>query len=427
MGSAQHAESEGRTIARRVVGLLLGPAADTTLTVRDAQRSVSVRLSALQIAAIDVVFACRDSAEELAERVLRAAVAAQPALSNPAVTQNRAWKDLAGLGRAIASVIANASALDAGSFDAPSILPAAPSEATVDLSARVAAAAASLAEVRDALLARTDPRAAALQATAFGIRVPGVLSGATPTSEQLDALLATVESRLLAPPTASPRDYLRALFGGDLPGVVTFSPRDPSALASATEPPPQSLLGSDRLAPMQWLDASARTRPDTARLAEILARLDLVGRPAAAPLIAQTPWTNGDRWIAASFAGAGGKLPTGRLSVWIHAPAGLSGTQPLGGLLIDAWTETVPAKQQDTAIALRFNNPGTRAPQVILLAVSPDPSKVWTADTLTEILSQTLFLSRLRMQRSTTLSESGHMPLVYLGQRPGNTGISFSV
>ena len=31
------------------------------------------------------------------------------------------------------------------------------------------------------------------------------------------------------------------------------------------------------------------------------------------------------------------------------------------------------------------------------------------------------------MQPSTTLSESGHMPLVYLGQRPGKTGISFSV
>jgi hypothetical protein len=144
-------------------------------------------------------------------------------------------------------------------------------------------------------------------------------------------------------------------------------------------------------------------------------------------LIAQSPWTSGDRWIATSFAGAGGQPPTGRLSVWIHAPAGFNTTQPLAGLLIDAWTETVPAKQQDTAIALRFNSPGTRAPQVILLAVSPDPSKLWTADTLTDILSQTLFLSRLRMQRSTTLSESGHMPLVYLGQRPGNTGISFSV
>jgi hypothetical protein len=159
----------------------------------------------------------------------------------------------------------------------------------------------------------------------------------------------------------------------------------------------------------------------------VLARLEIVGRPAAAPLIAQAPWTNGDRWIATSFAGPGGNPPAGRLSVVIHAPAGFDGTQPLGGLLIDAWTETIPARQQDTAIALRFNNPGTRAPQVILLAVSPDPSKTWTADTLTEILGQTLVLSRLRMQRSTTLSESGHMPLVYLGQRPGNTGISFSV
>ena len=67
------------------------------------------------------------------------------------------------------------------------------------------------------------------------------------------------------------------------------------------------------------------------------------------------------------------------------------------------------------------------APQVILLAVSPDPSQVWTVDTVVDVLSQALMLARVRMQPSITLTQSGHMPLVYLGQRPGNTGISFSL
>ena len=408
-------------------GVLLGPAAATTLTVEDGSRTVAVPLSALEIAAIDVVLACRDGVEELAERVVRAGLAIQPALAAPRVTQNRAWKDLAGLCRASASVIVHASALGADVFDPPSVLGPAANEAPGDLPARAADAAAALTAVRDSLAARTNPQAAVLRAAAFGIRVPGAALGAVPTPDQFDALLAAVESRLTAASTGSPRDRLRALFGGDLPGVATFTPADPSALVTAIEPPPASLLGPDRLAPTQWLDASARTRPETARLAELLLRLEISGRPAAAPLVAQAPWTDGDKWIATSFTGTGGRVPTGRLSVVIHAPAGFNGAQPLGGLQIDAWDELVPAKQQDTAVALRFNNAGTRAPQAILLAVSPDPSKAWTVDILVDVLVQTLTLARIRMQPSITLSQSGHMPLVYLGQRPGNTGISFSV
>jgi hypothetical protein len=284
-----------------------------------------------------------------------------------------------------------------------------------------------LSAVREALLARNDPQTATLQAAEFGIRVPGAALGVPPTTEQFDALLAALEARLRTASAGSPRDRLRALFGGDLPGVVTFTPTDPSALATATDAPPASLFGTDRLAPTHWLDAVARTRPDTARLAEMLLRLDICGRAASAPFVAQAPWTNGDRWIATSFTAQGGRTPTGRLTVVVHAPAGFDGARPLGGLLIDAWTEVIPSKQLDTAIALRFNSAGTRPPQVILLAVSPDPSKVWTTDMVMEVLGQTLTMTRVRMQPSTTLSRSGHMPLVYLGQRPTNTGISFSL
>jgi hypothetical protein len=111
----------------------------------------------------------------------------------------------------------------------------------------------------------------------------------------------------------------------------------------------------------------------------------------------------------------------------VHAPLGLAPAAPLGGLLIDAWTETVPAQVRDTAMALRFNNASTRAPQVVLLGVSPDPSKPWTVDTLVAVLRDTLAFTRIRMQASTVLSQSGHMPLVYLGQRPGPSKISFTL
>jgi hypothetical protein len=255
-----------------------------------------------------------------------------------------------------------------------------------------------------------------------------VLLGGSPSIEQQDALLAAVESRLASAVTGTPRERLRALFGGDLPGVVSFAPRNPETLITTATPPPASLLGGDPLAPAAWLEAVGRNHPNAAALAEVLLRKEILGATGSMPLvIAQAPWSDGDRWIATSFTGAGGRQPAGRLSVLIHAPAGFTATQPMGGLLIDAWTDTIPAATRDTAMALRFNNPSTRAPQVILLAVSPDPAQPWNTSTLLDMLRDTLVLTRLRMQPSTTFSRGGLMPFAWLGQRPGNTGISFSL
>jgi len=219
---------------------------------------------------------------------------------------------------------------------------------------------------------------------------------------------------------------LRTLFGGDLPGVVAFTPSDPATLTTAGDTPPTSLFGSDRLAPAAWLDTVGRTHANVARVTEVFLRREAQGRALEPLRVVQAPFAAGDKWIATSFTGTGGRTPVGRLSVVLHAPLGLAPAAPLGGLLIDAWTETVPAKVRDTAMALHFNNASTRAPQVVLLGVSPDPSRAWTVDTLVEVLRDTLTFTRIRMQPSTTLSQAGHMPLVYLGQRPGTSRITFS-
>jgi hypothetical protein len=170
-----------------------------------------------------------------------------------------------------------------------------------------------------------------------------------------------------------------------------------------------------------------RTRPAAARLAEILQRIDIAGGASPSQLrIAQTPWVDGDRWIATSF-GDQQPRPGGRLSVIIHAPVGFHPTEAVGGLLLDAWVESVPFEKRDTAMALRYNSPNTRPPQTILLAVNPDPSQAWTAATLEAILRETLESARTRMLPPATVSRSGHLPLVLLGRREGGAGISFEI
>jgi len=412
-------------------GLLLGPADKTILTIEGAAGTVRVPLSLLRIGAIDVVLAGRNRGAELAEAAIRAAAEAAapagPALTEPRVREDRAWKDLVGLCDATAAVLTQGEALRAESFDPPSAVPPAAAADVGDLPVRVNDALAELTAVRDALVQRTAPVASVIRAAAFGVRLPGVLPGATPSTEQQDALLAAVEARVTAAMTGTPRERLRALFGGDLPGIVTFTPRDPEMLVTATSPPP-SLLDGDAAAPHTWLDAAGRNHSKAAALAEVLLRKEAAGDTAPVQLlIAQAPWTDGDRWIATSFTSRSKRQPAGRLSVLIHAPAGFSATEPLGGLLIDGWTETIPAASRDTAMALRFNNASTRAPQVILLAVSPNPAQPWSTTTLVDVLRDTLMLARLRVQPSTSFSRGGLMPFAWLGQRATNTGISFSI
>jgi hypothetical protein len=409
-------------------GLMLGPASATTLVVEHGSGTSAVPLSALGIAAIDVVMAGRGDAAELTEHVVRAALANEAGLADPRVRTDRAWRDLVGLCRALADVITRASPLGADAFEVPSALPAARDEADGDLPQRVTEAETTLVALRDAVAAGDDASGVAMRAAAFGIRVPHLaLTGGDISTDHRAALRAAIEGRLSAAASGTPRDRLRALFGGDLSGVISFTPGDPAALMTATDPPPAGLLGNERAVAAAWLDATGRTHANVARLTEVFLRREAQGRRLEPLRVAQAPFADGDRWIATSFAGAGGRPPAGRLSVVLHAPLGLAPANPLGGLLIDAWTETVPSGTRDTAMALRFNNAGTRAPQVMLLGVSPDPSRAWTVDTLIEVLRDTLAFTRMRMQPSTLVSQSGQMPIVYLGQRPGTSKISFSV
>jgi hypothetical protein len=407
-------------------GLILGPADTTVLVVEGSGGiAVDVPLSILGIAAIDVVLAGRDAASELAERVVGAATR-QRAVPEPRVRRDATWTSLLGLCEAAAHVITHGEVLRSDAFDAPDVLPPAAAESFGDLPQRVAAATAELQSAREALVAHQDVESAVVTATLFGIRVPGLTIDASPSIDQQDAVLAAIDTRLQAAATGTARDRLRALFGGDLPGVVTFSPHDPSTLTTLTSPPPASLLGNDPLAPAAWLDAVGRVHPGAATLGEVLLRTEIAGM--SPPLrIAQVPWKDGDRWIATAFTSTSHQPPVGRLSVLVHAPADLTPGATLGGLLVDAWTDTIPDPVRDTALALRFNNASTRAPQTILLAVNPNPAQAWTTDVLVDVLQQTLTLSRLRMQPATTFSRGGLMPFAWLGQRPGSTGLSFSV
>ena len=98
-------------------------------------------------------------------------------------------------------------------------------------------------------------------------------------------------------------------------------------------------------------------------------------------------------------------------SLVVDAPPGYTPGDPAIGLVIDRWVEQLPRRGKDgsvgvtTGLAVNANAPGARAPQAILVAVSPDGAR-WTSDALRGVLEETLELAKIRavtLERSVWL------------------------
>jgi hypothetical protein len=85
-------------------------------------------------------------------------------------------------------------------------------------------------------------------------------------------------------------------------------------------------------------------------------------------------------------------------------------------VVVDGWTETVPAATETTAVTFHYDAPGARAPQTVLLAVHPavQPEK-WSFDLLLETVNEAADLAQMRMLSSAELAPMGSfLPALYL-------------
>jgi hypothetical protein len=102
--------------------------------------------------------------------------------------------------------------------------------------------------------------------------------------------------------------------------------------------------------------------------------------------------------------------------VVIHSWTPLNPAQPFAGLLVDMWTETIPADSETTAVTFHYDAPGARAPQAVLLAVHPAraPDR-WSFDLLLDTVNEAVDLAQLRTLSSAELAPMGSfLPALYL-------------
>jgi hypothetical protein len=130
-----------------------------------------------------------------------------------------------------------------------------------------------------------------------------------------------------------------------------------------------------------WLAVVAAVRP-------ALARLEAFQLEAQRPL---RPTSNGlaDPWGTGAAAASRDEL------VVVYAPDALPARVAVGA--VDSFAETIPATVATTAGAFHVDAPSARAPQAVLLAVTPDVARPLDEETLAAIVAETRSLARARM------------------------------
>jgi hypothetical protein len=180
-------------------------------------------------------------------------------------------------------------------------------------------------------------------------------------------------------------------------------------LANAYAAKDSILPANEPLVVERWTAGAARVRRQVNRLENVsfLQGIFLDEQTASLewqPI--QLPYRPSDHWV-------GVEVPTDyyqqhftdtnpvsldKLSLVMNWHAAPSAT-PLVGLLVDEWTESIPAKEETAGLAFHYNQPNSKAPQSILLAVHPRDSTTatpWSWSYLVETLETTLELSKMR-------------------------------
>jgi hypothetical protein len=77
--------------------------------------------------------------------------------------------------------------------------------------------------------------------------------------------------------------------------------------------------------------------------------------------------------------------------------SGLHGNVAWNGVVLDTWTEIVPNRLENTALAFNYEGPRSKAPQCVLVAVPATPGATsWKFSELLGAVEQTLELAKAR-------------------------------
>ncbi len=145
----------------------------------------------------------------------------------------------------------------------------------------------------------------------------------------------------------------------------------------------------------EWLTGVARVREQARAWEQVALQADAFGlaEPRLTPL--QLPYVPGDHWLALGFP-PDAVLDRDRLLYSASLPPGFDPAARRCGLLLDEWTEVIPAETQETAIATHFDRPNSEPPQTLLLVLPTAKTGAWAWADVVGALDDTLAMARKR-------------------------------
>jgi len=109
----------------------------------------------------------------------------------------------------------------------------------------------------------------------------------------------------------------------------------------------------------------------------------------------QLPYRAGEDWLALEFDPAS-VIDGERLLYTAHYAGGFAPAAATCGLLLDEWTEVIPAHDETAGLSFHYDRPGSEPPQTWLLVTPARMQGRWQWADLVGALEETLALARLR-------------------------------
>lgn len=205
------------------------------------------------------------------------------------------------------------------------------------------------------------------------------------------------------------QEWIYRVVGDDYPLLPLYAPKQspaPSPLGEAA--------GTREISISTWLGQLARVRPNIEALHTALqvaeARME---NPRCVLYAGQTGGPPGEAWPAVRRPADDEPRHCVTAAFLRVREATLEGA--LAGLVIDAWSERVPAREQVGGVALHWQGPAAQAPQVILLAVPPEEAAHWSLAELQAAVTSAFTLARIRGVSSSQLEGLGHLlPCIFM-------------
>jgi hypothetical protein len=145
----------------------------------------------------------------------------------------------------------------------------------------------------------------------------------------------------------------------------------------------------------EWLYGVARIRPNMHSWEQLLMLTSAFGVTPPALLPVQFPYEAAPSWVALQYPDSY-VLDSDRLLYTAQYLAPFDKSSRQCGMLLDEWTEVIPATTRNTGIAFNYDRPNNEAPQSFLLVTPATGSGTWIWDDLLGAVNETLDLAKKR-------------------------------